>query len=832
MMGFILVTAIPAVQSAFAFDLATFAMRIGGPGKDDVWRSIEPRSKGGYIIAGSTDSFGAGKNDGWIIKLSEDGQIESQKTYGGKGGDSLRMVRQTSDGGYVVAGMTNSFSNGRSDVWVMKFDSNGNMQWNKGYGSSNHEMAHAIEPTSDGGYLVGGYTTSFGAQLKDYFVLKIRSDGSLEWAKRFGGSGDDVIRVVKQISNGDYLIAGFTHSFGVRGDIMILRLEADGDILWQKRYGGNKFEEPSTILEVPGGYIIMEQSSSFSNTDGWLFKIDGAGGIVWQKRFGGTGFDEISAAELTSDGGFLVAAETKSFGAVNEDFWVIKFNSEGVAQWQKRYGGAGIDEPEAITLTPEGGSFVVGTTRSFDSVGMDVWFLRLDADGDIQQCASGVTAGVETDAKERATSAVPANVSTSSVAVSPSVRTGNMLAGTETMVNISFQCGVDIFNIPPVANGDSYMTNEDVPLAVSAPGVLENDTDLEDDTLNAISVTGPMHGTVELGDDGRFTYTPEGNYNGPDSFTYRANDGDNSNDSVVMITVNAVNDAPLAVDDARSTDEDNPIRIANSSLTSNDFDVEDSVLSIQSFDAISIQGGTIIVDNGDLLYEPPADFDGLDSFEYVVTDGELTDIALVNVTVGAVDDPPIATNDSYSVGEDDVLEINAATGMLANDLDENLSALTINIEDGPFSGSLVFEDDGSFIYTPADNFSGTDSFTYQLNDGNSNSNIVNVTIAVEPINDDPIGTSDSYAVEVNGTLNVDSPGVLGNDADPDGDALTAQTLTGPNSGTLELNPDGSFEYKPNDGFEGQDTFTYTLKDGFGGNASVDVFITVGTPPVP
>ena len=278
------------------------------------------------------------------------------------------------------------------------------------------------------------------------------------------------------------------------------------------------------------------------------------------------------------------------------------------------------------------------------------------------------------------------------------------------------------------------MTNEDTVLNIDAPGVLENDTDLEADTLSSVVVTGPLHGTLALAGNGSFVYTPEGNYSGPDSFTYRANDGDDSNEAIVTITVNAVNDPPLAVDD------------------------------------------------------------------------------------------------SYSVDEDNVLEVDAATGMLANDLDENMFALTISIVDGPFNGSLEYEDDGSFIYTPTDNFSGTDSFLYQLNDGNTDSNFANVTITVEPTNDEPIGTSDSYEVEVNGFLSVESPGVLGNDTDPDGDALDALLGEGPYSGILTLNTDGSFEYDPNDGFVGQDSFTYTLGDGFGGSTSVGVTINVGAPP--
>ena len=786
-------------------------MRIGGPGSDDVWRSIEPSSDGGYIIAGSTDSFGAGRNDAWIIKLSEDGLIESQKTYGGKGGDTSRTVRQTVDGGYVVAGMTNSFSNGRSDVWVMKFDSEGLMEWHKGYGSSNHEMAHSIEPAADGGYLVGGYTTSFGAQLKDYFVIKLTEAGTLEWAKRYGGPGDDVIRTVKQISNGDYLIAGFTHSFGTNGDIMILRLEGDGDVVWQKRYGGGKFEEPSTILEVPGGYIIMEQSTSFSkNTDGWIFKIDGAGAIIWQKTFGGNSFDEISAAQLTADGGFIVAAETKSFGAINEDFWVVKFDSEGVAQWQKRYGGAGIDEPEAIALTPEGGSIVVGTTRSFDSVGMDVWFLRLNAVGDVLQCSPGVTANAVTTGKQGTSNANPADTAASPVSVTPLVKSGAILSGKDSLANISFQCGVDVFNIPPVAANDAYNVDEDAVLNVAAPGILGNDTDLENHDLTAVLGVGPLHGTLDLNEDGSFTYTPSANYSGSDSFTYRAHDGaDDSSNATVTIEIAPVNDKPVAVDDFYETDEDEPLIVPADGVLANDADTEGAELFAA---LVSDTGHGVLVLNpdGSFEYSPSLDFEGVDSFTYNATDGTSTSVpATVSITVGGENDAPVAFDDTYATDEDEPLNV-AAQGVLMNDTDTENDPLTSLLVDGPSNGQVIMGSDGNFTYTPEADFNGVDSFTYKANDESADSNVATVRITVNPVNDAPVAVIDSYVTDDDIPLVVSGLGVLANDSDAELDSLTAIDVS--ESLSFSLNANGSFVFTPEDAVFDKVVFIYKAFD--------------------
>jgi VCBS repeat-containing protein len=633
--------AILLIQVSNVYGLATFALRIGGPGSDDVWRSIEKSSDGGYIIAGSTDSAGAGKNDVWIIKISEEGTIEWQRTYGGQGGDSARTIKSTPDGGFVVAGQTNSFSNGRADMWVLKFNSAGVMEWHTAYGGPGNDIAHAIEVTSDGGYLVAGYTSGFGAVLKDYFVIKIGSAGEKQWAKRFGGTGDDVVRVVKETSGGEYLVAGFTHSFGLKGDVLVVKLAEDGQLIWQKRYGGAKFEEPSTILEVPGGYIILEQSASFSNTDGWMFKIDDAGKILWQKRIGGGSFDELSAARLTPDGGFLVAAETKSFGAVNADFWVVKFDSSGEPQWQKRYGGPGVDEPEAIALTPEGGSLVVGTTRSFGAIGKDVWFLRLNANGDVAQCSEGVTHNLVTNAITRQTVSTDSTTTAADVTLTTSVKSkpGTVLSGKEANIGFEFQCGVDVINRPPIAEDDEYEMNEDDILVQGAPGVLANDSDPDGNSLTVEvgTSTDPSNGDLILNADGSFEYRPDDDFYGTDSFTYQASDGTAlSNFATVTITVNGVDDAPVAVDDSASTPKDTPIDIAKAALVSNDIDVDGDALSVLQFDSDSTEGGTIVeVDEDTLRYTPKAGFAGSDSFDYTVSDGTQQDTGTVYINVGA-----------------------------------------------------------------------------------------------------------------------------------------------------------------------------------------------------
>jgi hypothetical protein len=422
-----------------AADAQTWARSYGGSGDEFVFRGVVAGSDGGYLIAGLTNSSGAGKNDVWIIKLDDDGSIAWQKTFGGVRNEEPRSVQATSDGGYVVAGPTNSFGAGANDMWVLKLDAAGDIQWEKTYGGPKADVAHAIQQTSDGGYIVAGFTMSFGAGSRDYFVVKLDSDGAVEWQRSYGGAKDDVIRFVKQVSDGGYIVAGFTHSFGTSGDIMLIKLDPVGNVEWQKRYGGAAFEEVSTILEVSGGYIVMEQSRSFSkSTNGWVFKIDTDGNIIWQKTVGGGNFDELSAAQLTPDGGFIVAGETRSFGIVREDFWVLKFDSDGGVEWQMRYGGPLVDEAESIALTDDGGSIVVGHTRSFGSGIRDIWSVKLDSNGGLGGCAPEVSVQ-PTTASVKNSNAIPVDLQVTETNTGATSKESNATV-LDTFTTVGTQC--------------------------------------------------------------------------------------------------------------------------------------------------------------------------------------------------------------------------------------------------------------------------------------------------------------------------------------------------------------------------------------------------------
>jgi VCBS repeat-containing protein len=380
-------------------------------------------------------------------------------------------------------------------------------------------------------------------------------------------------------------------------------------------------------------------------------------------------------------------------------------------------------------------------------------------------------------------------------------------------------------NDAPVASNDSYSTNEDTALTISTPGVLANDTDVDGNSLTAALVAGPSHGTLTLNPNGSFLYTPAANYNGSDSFTYRANDGTtNSNIATVSLTITSVNDAPVATNDSYSTNEDTALTISTPGVLANDTDIDGDALSAVVATGPT-HGALTLNPNGSFLYTPAGNYNGSDSFTYRANDGTTnSNIATVALTITSVNDAPVATNDSYSTNQDIQLNVNSP-GVLANDNDVDGDALSAVLATAPAHGTVSLNTNGSFTYTPTAGYIGSDGFTYKANDGAANSNIATVAITVAA-NHAPVATNDSYSTNEDNPLTVSAPGVLTNDTDADGNTLTANLVTGPAHGSLTLNANGSFTYTPSANYNGTDSFTYRANDGALNSNTATVSITI------
>jgi large repetitive protein len=370
---------------------------------------------------------------------------------------------------------------------------------------------------------------------------------------------------------------------------------------------------------------------------------------------------------------------------------------------------------------------------------------------------------------------------------------------------------VSSVNDAPVAADQGVSTPEDAPLtgAVSA-------ADVDGDTVNYGVVTDVTNGTLVLNPDGSFTYTPAADFSGTDSFTFQASDGSaDSNTATVTINVTPVNDGPVASADGYTTAEDASLTIPAQGVLANDADADADALTavLVSYPA----HGTLILNaDGSFTYTPAADFNGSDSFAYRATDGSVDSAAVtVTITVSPVSDAPVAVADSATAIEDSGA---SAVDVLVNDFDADNptgaanAGLTVTAVTQAAHGSVSLTPTG-VTYTPDPDYNGPDDFTYTVTDSTGLTHTATVSLMVTPANDAPTATADGYATTEDTTIAVASPGVLANDADVDGNALTAVLVTGPSHGTIALNPDGSFTYAPAPNYIGSDSFTYKATDG-------------------
>ena len=388
---------------------------------------------------------------------------------------------------------------------------------------------------------------------------------------------------------------------------------------------------------------------------------------------------------------------------------------------------------------------------------------------------------------------------------------------------------VNANELPPMAVADAYAIDEDSTLVIDASGVLANDSDADGDSLVANLVTGPQHGVVTLNADGSFVYTPEANFTGIDGFSYLANDGTLESDAAnVTIDVQAVADAPVAVNDVYAIDEDTTLVIDASGVLANDSDADGDSLVANL--VTGPQHGVVTLNaDGSFSYTPDANFAGVDGFSYLATDGTLdSDAASVTIEVRDVIDEPVTRDDFYNVGEDDVLVVGIDRGVLANDVDPQGLPVAASLDAGPEHGSVILDADGSFRYQPAENYFGLDSFTYTATNGEGLSVSTRVNIVVQSINDTPTAAGDTYQLEADGSLAIGAEsGILANDTDVEHDAIVPTIVEGPTHGTVVLGPDGSFLYAAKDGFRGPDSFRYQLNDGMSNSNVVVVTLNGG-----
>jgi hypothetical protein len=354
----------------------TWSQTYGGADRDRAWTLIAT-ADGGYAIAGDTASSGAGNHDFWLVKTDAYGNMEWNQTYGGPEYEEALALVQTSDGGYALAGATNSFvptdvepgSHSAAEgtyCWLVKTDAYGNMEWSKTYGDGRNR-ARSLVVNHDGGYTLGCGN----------LLIKTDADGNVEWQQTY----TEYIYCLTTTDDGGYAVAGFQHIQGSSDDVWVAKTDSNGYVEWNQTFGGADWGRAYSLAKtVDGGYAVAGyiDIANYSGGDAfWLIKIDADGTMAWEQRYIAQGRGPAVARGLvaTSDGGYALAG-TKLWVLTDYDFWLIKTDADGNVEWDQTFAGGADDNAYALVATSDGGYVIAGETYSTGAGLSDIWLIK------------------------------------------------------------------------------------------------------------------------------------------------------------------------------------------------------------------------------------------------------------------------------------------------------------------------------------------------------------------------------------------------------------------------------------------------------------------------
>lgn len=381
-----------------------------GSSQTDAGVSIQTTHDDGYVVAGYTWASSTNTNLGptnyWVMKFDAARNLVWSKVYGLLGREYPYGIYETADNGFVVVGHRRlqegdelDYDGTYHDSWILKLNSDGNLLWEKTFGARGYEIAHAVQQTKDGGYIVAGIATSYGLgsiesglllgeAKKNAWVMKLDQKGDSVWEYVYGGVEEEGANAVQETSDGHFIVAGYESSTNGNGDynFLVLKLNASGQELWHKTYGGAYPEMAYAIRETTdGNYAMAGETWSFGNgnTDAFVVKTDPNGNELWSTTFGGEKFERAHGLREMPDGSMVVAGYTNSYGAGGNDGLVLKLDTSGNILWQKIIGWDGYDVLMSIDRTSDNGLVLTGTTSSHGAGQLDLWLIHLSSNGEI-----------------------------------------------------------------------------------------------------------------------------------------------------------------------------------------------------------------------------------------------------------------------------------------------------------------------------------------------------------------------------------------------------------------------------------------------------------------
>lgn len=347
-------------------------------------RSVYETADGGFIVAGHTYA-NEENGDVWLVKTDPKGNIDWAETYGGDGDDHAYSVQVTSDGGYVMAGFSEALAEKWSDAWVIKTDDRGRVEWNRTYGGFRWDKAHAVRQTSDGGYVITGYTFSHGSGNADIWLIRADASGYPVWTNTFGGPDWEYGYAVEQTADGGFIITGFTETEGKESSrLWLVKTDSEGNEEWTRTFGNREHNSGYFVQRTgDGGFIVVGSTQAFfpNYEDVLLIRTDANGEALWEKTFGGQSWDRSTDVREADDGGFALAGSTRLKEEGNADPWLLKLDGNGEPVWRRAFESASSDEVYSLQLTTDGGFVMTGSSAPIDGSPADLLLIKTDARG-------------------------------------------------------------------------------------------------------------------------------------------------------------------------------------------------------------------------------------------------------------------------------------------------------------------------------------------------------------------------------------------------------------------------------------------------------------------
>lgn len=377
---------LPTPLAPEAGDPITFIQTQGG-GRRDRGINVLQTSDGGYAVVGYSSSGNAVGEDVYLVRLDPQGELLWSSTYGGEGNDNGWDLLEREGGGFIVVGFTDSFGAGGMDIYLFETDAMGDLLWERTYGGPEDEFGWSMAATTDGGYVLGGQSESFGEGDRDGYLVRVDPQGEEIWSQTFGGPEEDRLFSVDATADSGFILTGTTRGFGaVERDLFLVKTNEDGELDWMQVFGGDRDDVGHSVRRTADdGYMVTGYTRSFdaANYDTWMIKLDMTGEVEWEQFFGGSGDDRAIFGDQTEDGGYILTGYSRSFGAIDWDVLLVRADATGEILWHRTFGGVSEDTGYTVRQTSDAGFIVTGETYSLGAGRGDMYIIKVDQEGSI-----------------------------------------------------------------------------------------------------------------------------------------------------------------------------------------------------------------------------------------------------------------------------------------------------------------------------------------------------------------------------------------------------------------------------------------------------------------